>query len=612
MDFNRRFAGYVMVVCAAGVGFSAPALADNKVAHFELTGALLEKPAGDAGLGFGPQPVTLADLVQRILDAGRDDDVRALLFSLRNPAFGLAQIDELRVALGKVDKPIYFHADSLMTGSYALASAGSHISVTPTGDVWLLGMYAESPYLKGLLDKIHVKADYVHIGDWKSAGEMFTETGPSGPAADNMNWLLDGIFSSMVGTLADARFGGNLERAGAILEEGTYTAEAALDAGLIDSVQHVQDLTAQLKEQFGEDLIFVSNYGASSGPSLDFGNPFGIFKLLAELRKGKQQSTEPAIAVIHVVGTILTGKAESNPFGASSGAYSTNIRLALDKAANDDSVKAVVLRVDSPGGSALASEIIYDAVARVRAAGKPVIASMGNVAASGGYYVSCGTDRILAGPNTITASIGVVGGKMVTTGMWDSVGVTWHAYKRGGAAELMSSARAWNDPERKKIHDWMLGVYDIFKGHITEHRSDQLAKPIDEMAGGRVFSGRQALDLGLVDQLGTMSDAVRVAAEMARIDDFELRVLPKPPTLFDLFDKASGERERSRISLSSSIASSFLGQRASFIEGLAPILAALDPQRVGVLEQAIQRLDILHREHVVLMPPVASIGFEGR
>lgn len=602
----------MLVVGAFCGGLSAPVLADTKVAHFELSGALLEKPVGDMGLGLAPQAVTLASLVERIRDAEQDEDVRALLFTLRSPAFGLAQIDELRAALAKVDKPVYFHADTLMTGSYALASAGSHISVTPTGDVWLLGMYAESPYLKGLLDKIHVKADYVHVGDWKSAGEMFTEVGPSAPAADNMNWLLDSLFGSIVKTVADARFGGNVERAEAILDEGTYTAEAALGAGLIDSVSHIQDLTQMLKEQFGSDLVFASNYGASSGPSLDFGNPFGIFKLLGELRNGGRQSTEPAIGIIHVNGAILVGKEQSNPFGASSGAYSTDIRLALDKAANDDSIKAVVLRVDSPGGSALASEIIYDAVARVRAAGKPVIASMGNVAASGGYYVSCGTDRILAGANTMTASIGVVGGKMVTTGMWDSVGVTWHAYKRGGAADLMSSARAWDEAERQKIHGWMLGVYETFKGHIVEHRSDRLATSIDEMAGGRVFSGRQALDLGLVDQLGTMTDAVRVAAEMARISDYELRLIPKAPTIFDLFDTVAGEQERSRVSLASSISSGFLGQRAGFVESLLPMLNALDPQRVTALAQAVQRLNILHDEHIVLMPPVALIGFGGQ
>ena len=149
-------------------------------------------------------------------------------------------------------------------------------------------------------------------------------------------------------------------------------------------------------------------------------------------------------------------------------------------------------------------------------------------------------------------------------------------------------------------------------GHIVEHRSDELTKPIDEMAGGRVFSGRQALDLGLVDQLGTLSDAVQVAAEMARVADYELRVIPKPPTIFDMFDKLKGERDRSRIAIGSSIAGTFFGQQAGFLEALLPVLGALDPQRVSVLEAAIQRLDILHSEHVVLMPPVALIGFGAR
>ena len=582
---------------------------ESKVAHFELNGALAEKPAGDMGLGLTPAATTLASLVERIQAADDDDEVRALLFTYRSPSFGLAQIQELRSALAKVDKPIYFHADSLQTGSYWLASAASHVSVTPTGDVWLTGMYSESPYVKGLLEKLHIKPDYVHIGDFKSAGEMYYSDGPSPPAEANMNWLLDGLFEAIVGGVADSRFGGNADRARAAIDVGAMTAEEALKAGLIDAVEHRQDVAKALKEQFGDDLRFASNYGADNGPSLDFGNPFGIFKLLADMRKGSESSGEDSIGVIHVNGVILPGSEEVNPLGATAGAYSTDVRLALDKAAADPSIKAVVLRVDSPGGSALASEIIYDAVARVRAAGKPVIASMGNVAASGGYYVSCGADRIYANPATITASIGVVGGKMVTSGMWDMLGVSWHEYKRGASADLMTTARPWTEGERQKIHDWMSGVYDDFKGHILEHREDKLTQPIEEMAGGRVFSGRQALELGLVDEMGTMADAVRKAAELARVGDYELRVLPKPPSLFDLFENTGGERSRPRVALAGELRSitARLAENTGPFAGWLAMLETLDPQRVQALRQAILGLDLVHRERVILMAPVFTV-----
>jgi protease-4 len=299
----------------------------------------------------------------------------------------------------------------------------------------------------------------------------------------------------------------------------------------------------------------------------------------------------------------MTGEAEPNPFGGSGGAFSTTIRKGLDEAADDGSVKAVVLRVDSPGGSALASEIIYDAVQRVRAKGKPVVVSMGNVAASGGYYVSCGADHIFADPTTITASIGVVGGKMVTTGMWDWMGITWHPYQRGENADIMTSAKPWDEQERAKILDWMNEVYAIFKGHITDHRGKKLTKPIDEMAGGRVYTGRQALDLGLVDEMGGLNAAIKKAADLATIGDYELRVLPKPKGLFDFIREAASGEDTERISIRAG-APKLFGMDSPILQTALPVLSTLDPQRTKALHQALIKLQLMHEEHVVLMSPL--------
>lgn len=584
-------------------GAAAPVQAAS-VVHFNLSGPLNERPTGDMGFSFGKQPLTLKDLIERFKKAGQDDDVRAILITFEGPAFGLAQAQELRQAMSKVGKPVYIHADSLTTGLLAFSTAASSISVTPTGDVWLMGIYTESPYLKGLMQKIHVQPDFVHIGEWKSAGEMFYRDGPSKPAADNMNWLLDDLYASIVKMIADSRFGGNVKRVQKIIDEGPYTAAEAKKLGLIDQVEHRQDLVARLKAKFGSDLKFVRNYGADSGPDLDFANPFAFFKVLGEMMAGPSKSDKTAIAVVYVDGAIVPGSEEPSPFGGSSGAHSTTIRKALDEAARDDTVKAVVLRVDSPGGSALASEIIYDAVARVRAAGKPVVVSMGNVAASGGYYVSCGSDHIIADPATITASIGVVGGKMVTTGMWNWMGISWHAYQRGASANLMSTAAKWNDAERKKILEWMNGVYDVFKGHIVEHRGDKLAKPIDEMAGGRVYSGRQALDLGLVDQLGTFADAVSKASDLASISDYELRVLPKPRTIFDFIREGMGDQKEDNVAVRQNLTRRLFAPGSPLTQTVLPMLSALDPVRVRVMTQALERLELIHREGIVLMTPV--------
>ncbi len=604
--FTRLHSKLITIVAMLALlpAFAAAEDTPAKIAVFHLDGSVTEKPMGEMGFSFGNEPTTLKEMIDQFEAAKNDNEIRAILITVGRPQLGLAQIQELRQAIIDCGKPVYVHVDSLSTGIYALASAAKHICVTPTGDVWVMGFYMETPYLKNLLDKLHLEADFVHIGDYKSAGETLYRTEPSEPAEANMNWLLDGLYEALLKMIADGRFHGDIDKARNAVNNAPYNAEEALKAGLIDSVKFRQDLTAELKKKYGENLKFVHNYGAEGGPDLDFGNPFAIFQVFADMMKGEEKTKEPTIAIIHVEGTIVTGQEQPNPFGGSSGAFSTTIRKALDKAADDDLVKAVVLRVDSPGGSALASEIIYDAIQRIREKGKPVVASMGNVAASGGYYVSCGTDKIIADPATITASIGVVGGKIVTTEMWNSIGINWHAYQRGDSADLMANARKWNESERQRITDWMNEVYAVFKGHIEEHRKDKLAKPLDEMAGGRVFTGAQALNLGLVDELGTLDDAIEQAADLASIADYEIRVLPKPRGLFDfLRESLDGGQEEDSVSVNIDFAKQIFSSRTSLFEAVLPAIKALDPERTAILTQTLMRLNLIHSENVILMTP---------
>ncbi|HRX84891.1 MAG TPA: signal peptide peptidase SppA [Phycisphaerae bacterium] len=597
----RRTRWMAVVAIVAG-GLALPVAAHaGRIAVFNFDGPLAEKPPAEMGFSFGMEPDSLKDVVKRLEQADQDDSISAILITLGSPSMGLAQVQELSEEIGSLDKPVYAHVDSLNTGLYALLSTVDHLSVTPTGDVFVLGFYTEGLYLRGLLDKAHIVPDVVHIGDYKSAGEMFARTEPSEAAEANMNWLLDGLFSGLIKHIADARYGGNTDKVKTLIDEGPYTAEQALELGMIDSVKHREDLVADLKARFGSDVKFVHNYGGESGPELDFDNPFALFKVIGDIMSGKPESKKTAIAVIYVEGTIMTGDDNPSLFGGSSGAHSTPIRKALDEAADDDSVKAVLLRVDSPGGSALASEIIYNATQRVRKAGKPVIVSMGNVAASGGYYVSCGADRIYADPMTITASIGVVGGKLVTTGMWDMLGVNWYPYQRGESAALFTTSRKWNEAERQKITGWMNDVYGVFKGHIVEHRSTKLAKPIDEMAGGRVFTGAQALDLGLVDQMGTFDDAVEKAAELASVSDYELRVLPKPKSFLDLLREGMGGQETDRVSAMAK--GDMFSAGSPLMNVVLPMLRELDPQRAKVLLQGLSRLQLMHDGQLMLMTP---------
>jgi protease-4 len=330
-----------------------------------------------------------------------------------------------------------------------------------------------------------------------------------------------------------------------------------------------------------------------------------------------------AIAVIYVEGVILPGHSQPTLFGQTSAAFSGDIRKALEVAAKDDTVKAVVMRVDSPGGSAEASEVILNASRQIQGS-KPLIVSMGDVAGSGGYYISCAADAIFADEVTITASIGVVGGKLVTTGMWDKLGVNWVGYKRGANSDLFNSSRRFDDSQREVLADYMEAVYEVFKGHVTTGRGDRLAKPIDQMAGGRVYTGKQALELGLVDHIGGLKEAIDYAASEASIEDYEVRIIPRPKDFLTmLMEDFSGEGEgptdismRNTAALTAGKPALGWGlPRGDLIGGLRPTLDLLrktEPQRAQALYQALQRIDLISREGVIMMMPFDMVFGSGR
>src|SRR5439155_1865427 len=254
------------------------------------------------------------------------------------------------------------------------------------------------------------------------------------------------------------------------------------------------ELEGLLKNKYGDTVTFDKKYGQKPQPKIDFNNPFALFKVFGELMAGaKETSDKPAIGIVYVDGMIMLGTREPSPF-ASGGALSNEIRKALEQAAKDDNIKAVVLRIDSPGGSATASQVILDASKKL-AAKKPLVVSMGNVAGSGGYFVALASDAIYADASTITASIGVVSGKLATTPMWNKLGITFKEYGRGANADLLASSHPFTDPQRELMMTFMNDVYGIFKQHVVDNRKDKLKKPIEELAEGRVFTGKQALDL---------------------------------------------------------------------------------------------------------------------
>jgi len=585
-------------------GVRAPAASTEPPAHivpvFRLDGMLTEVPVEEPFPMLGPGGMSLKELVARLDKAANDPAVKAVVILPERASLGSAQVEELRNAMSLVrrrGKELHVHASSLLMAQYVLACGASRISVVPTGVIAIPGLCGSSLHVRGLLDKIGVQPDFLTEGAYKSAAELFMREQPSPEADEMMNWLMDSWYASFSNLIATGRKA-DAAQVRDWLDTGLFTAEQAKAAGLIDAVEQHQDFEAMLRKRYGNEVVFEKKYGRKDQAGLDWSSPFAFIKIWGDLLRGPQKKAgaRPAVGIVYVSGPIMTGTGLPSPFGGNIGAFSTEVREALDQAADDDSIQAVVLRIDSPGGSATASEIILDATRRVKAK-KPFVVSMGDVAGSGGYYVACGADTIFADATTLTGSIGVVAGKLATTEMWKKMGITFKEYKRGQNAGLFSADTVFTESERARIRLFMDEIYAVFQSHVAEIRGDRLKKPMDELAGGRVFTGIQALELGLVDRLGTMSDAVAFAADQAKIKDYDVRVVPEPKSFLEqLLEQLSGGKdETGHVGLAA-------GQD-SLWKLAAPYLENLGARRAAAVASVMRRLEILQREGVVLTMP---------
>ena len=578
---------------------------------FRLSGQITEKPvAEDMPFNFGGDAgESLHSFLKRLENATTDNNVPAIVLELGSASIGRAKLEEIGRAmdgLKSAGKKIHVHTDLFTTGQFALLSRASEISMVPTGYMFITGMYGEQVFLRGLLDKVGVTPDYFTCGDYKSAGEMFMRTFPSEESAAMSKWLYGGLYENLVASIAKGR-NVSTHQAQEWIDEGVFTAERAAEKGIIDLVEHQQVFEARLKEQYGENVKFDRSYGKKSGASIDLSSPFGIMNFYAELLSPgtPKKSTKPAVAIVYLEGSILPGTSGSNPFLADAAAFGDTIRKALDEAAEDDAVKAVVFRVNSPGGSAVASEVILNASMRV-AAKKPLIVSMGDVAASGGYYVACGTDTIFAEESTITGSIGVVVGKFGTSAMWDKLGISFTPIQYGKNAAMLSTANIFSDSERAAMRSYMDEVYEVFKGHVTKARGMLLKKPIDELAGGRVYTGKQALELGLVDRIGGLHDAISLAATKAELPEgYDVRVVPRPRNFMEtLLSDISGPKDDGR---HLSLGMSQVGM-SSVLDTILPLLQNLDAARVTAIKHALLQMTVLQHEKMSLTMPVFTLA----
>lgn len=500
----------------------------------ELRGEIGEMSA--MSLFGGGDVVELYPLLQRLDRLSADANVQGLLLRFTDVALDMATAEELRGALVafKADgkRKLACHAETPVNAAYYVMSACDSVGVQPVGEIILTGPAAMPMHLRGLLDRLGVVPDFVHVGAFKGAAEPLTRTEPSKEMRETLGAIVDQAYLTMKTGIAEGRKLAP-EAVAEKIDGALFTADAAQAAGLADVVATYEEFRAQQTAGAPWKQIKVKDSHAGG---------FDMEKLQTFLGLlPPKRPSEPHVALVYALGGIVDGRG-SGTIGARQEIAGRTLAAALDNLAADDKVAAVVLRVDSGGGSAMASEQIWRAVGRVKEK-KPVIVSMGGVAASGGYYISCGADKVFALANTLTGSIGVVGGKIVLGGMLDKVGVKTYAIGKGKRATMWSGMTAWTADERATVLATMEDVYKTFLARVAAGRGKS-TDDIHKIAQGRVWTGAAAKERGLVDELGGLVAALAEARTRAGVGpEVALEVYPPEPTIKDLiegFDPSAG------------------------------------------------------------------------
>lgn len=499
--------GLVLVLPALGLAALlwalSPSVASGTILEVGLEGALAEAPPQNplaAVMAGGGKSVSLAGLRRLAEEASHDDKVAGVLLEVGPLRSGLASVDEAREAIARLrraKKPVYavLVGDFVEEKDYLLAAAADRVYLAPEASVLLNGFVAEATFLKGALDKLHVEPTFFQYKEYKSAAETFMNTEMSAPMREAISAVLEGFYRHFVSVVAERR-GLEVDAVKVLVDRGGLTAREALAARLVDELAHPLDAEAALRKVAGVDTAKPVRLGAG-----------------AYLARREASTRGAAIAVVYAVGGI-SASAGGSPFEGDA-IHGPSTAAAIREAVEDDEVKAIILRVNSPGGSAVGSDVVWRAVREAKGK-KPVVVSMGDVAGSGGYWVSMGADAIVAHPTTITGSIGVVGGKFNLKGLLALGGVGVDSVKVGANADVLSSFRSFDEAQAERYRAWMGQVYDDFVRRAAEGRGLEFEE-LEPLAHGRIWSGEDARARKLVDELGGFERALALAKERATL-----------------------------------------------------------------------------------------------
>jgi protease IV len=508
------------------------------ILELDLTDGIAEGPPQDpVSALLTLRRTRLPDLLEGLKRASRDDRVRALVVKVGGSRIGLATIQELRAAISdfrKSGKLTVAWAESFgdfVRGNlpYYLATGFDRIYLQPSGTLGLTGVAVEQVFLHDALAKLGIDFQSAKRYEYKSAADQLTETGFTGPAREAAARLTESVTEQLAAAIAEGRQK-TPEQTRALLEQGPFLAQQALAEGLVDGLGYRDEVYDRVHKEAGLDatLLYLQRYQRSHS--------------LAELpRRLPKVAHERFVAMIYAHGAIRQGRSGRGPAGGG-GLGSDTVAAALRAVAADERARAVVLRVNSPGGSYTASDVIWREVVRVRAAGKPVVVSMGDVAGSGGYFIAAPADVIVAQPGTLTGSIGVIMGKPVLRDMFGRAGVNTDTVGEGTEiATMFSASRPFSDTEWERINAWLDAVYADFTEKVAAGRRMSVER-VHELGRGRVWTGADAVANGLADEAGGIPDAIAIARRRGGLpDDAPVRIFPRLGPLAQLRPAESSE-----------------------------------------------------------------------
>jgi len=539
------FAVALAVIILLNDDFAEPAPRPGSYVQLELSGPLRDGSTSDKFLLESRNaPLSVPAMAAAIRAAAQDQDVAGLYVRLVGTQAGWAALGELRGAIADFrasGKPTVAFAPALTTRDYYIASACERIALAPGGIALVNGLALGVTYFAGTFEKLGIAPQVEHVGEFKSAAEPYVRREPSPAAIEAYESLLDSLWEHLLAQMAQGR-GFTVDELRALIDAPPLSPRGALGAGLIDALGTEPAVLAALDD--AHDEAFAARVSEAETRVAN-----EAVRQLVSLRRYarsiESSGSGPAIAVVHAEGVIMPGSVSGWDAGSVLG--EEDLRDWLEAVRYDTDVHAIVLRINSPGGSGLASEGMWRDLERVRASGRKVVVSMGDYAASGGYYIACGADWIVAQPTTLTGSIGVFGAKFALEGTYAKLGLSEHVFQRGKQADLLR-ATAFDAQGRAAFRGYLEDFYQLFVGRVAAGRELTNAQ-VEAIAQGRVWTGQQALANGLVDELGGLDEALEKARQLAGLESARVIALPKPKGAVELLLDTMQELEaRPRLS----------------------------------------------------------------